>query len=478
MEEYSYSSFQDIDPILRDTGARGSDGGSRLSDTFVGTLEESTAIGIINAIQNGDYSDAQSGSPTKVKRRALLVGVQYIQWPGINMELPSTPHDVWRIYNMLRDQGYEASNIRILVEGIIDDDRYNPSKSNIMRELEWLVEGAQSGDYRYFHFSGHGEAFETKKGIGKITRAIPSSRFPTRPDDPERINFQSNPTIQRNVSVPSQSIPEGEVKYYNEALITSYKMPLHEIKDPMKRQDYNRVRDNCCHSGRMIEDNNLKLLGSGFRGGLFGSGEQEVQEPLSKLIRDQGPSEVIVEDQTVHRNGSMDRQTLSVKVLATPNLEAPHSPEEPNIPADQEAYELDRPPLLRYLRQGYLTFGAPVRNYFLPPRINMVEKLPAEETNRDNIKATIMAWSGCHQRQLASDYNDSYGGYFTFAFTEAISHLRASGVPTVRMLHAEVDKRLKEAVGRRKLQYAQLWTSLGDKNEDEVRARLDHDFVV
>jgi uncharacterized caspase-like protein len=41
---------------------------------------------------------------------------------------------------------------------LTDDQRgqYSPTKSNIMKGLQWLVAGAVPGDALFFHFSGHG----------------------------------------------------------------------------------------------------------------------------------------------------------------------------------------------------------------------------------------------------------------------------------------------------------------------------------
>ncbi|CAE6345477.1 unnamed protein product [Rhizoctonia solani] len=454
MEEYSYS--LGYDPVVEGSAsqARGpiDKPGSLQSNTINGQVDESTAKGLNNAILAGDYSSADLCS--KVERRALLVAVQYLTGAWNLPKLLSTPNDVWHIYGK---RGYEPSGIRILVEGIIDDERCNPTKPNIMEGLKWLVKGARSSDYRYFHFSGHGIAFETERIVGKIARKIPQNFSPISLDDTERLTSRSNLSSVRNETISSQNIKEDELKYYNEALVTAYRMPLHKIVGPVERDDWNRIRDSdlnalfselpkectlttsldCCHSGRMI-NNNFKLRGSGFRGGIVGSTERYVvQETLSQLIN-QDSNGIATRNHTTISNGSTDGQTLAIEVQAPPN-------------SDDSQESRSEEPNARRIGKGYLTLSTPARNYFLPLRINMREKLPAEEANRDNIQASIMAWSGCHQRQVATDHNSSLGGYFTWAFTSAISDLQASGTPTVRELHEEVDKRLREAVGNRRL---------------------------
>lgn len=437
----------------------------------------------------------------RATRRALLIGVQYKVWPKDSSSswgpLPSTPYDVLRIYNMLRAQGYQESNFRILVEGIVSDHRCTPTKSHIMEGLQWLVQDAQHGDHRYFHFSGHGDAFETTKEVGKEARRIPRGHFVLRKDDFDRMGPNSDKTIERNKRITDQDAKEEELTYYNEAFVTTYLAPLHGITDPVEQENYNRVRDeelnavfaelpkgctitttlDCCHSGRMI-NNNLKLLGSGFRGRLLGSSEETIaQGPLSQLPHDKSLNGVSVEDGKVLRDGTLDQRAIVIDILAPLGQKAPNITPQRKVDTDVERNASTTGPA-RVIRKALLENRIPPRNYVLPPRISPTEKLPANEASRDRIKATMMAWSSCHQRQSAISSNLLLGGYFTMAFTSAIMDLQSRGTPTVRELHEEVDKRLIEAIGTRRLQYTQLWTSLGDQNEERLRASLDYPFVV
>ncbi|CAE6489023.1 unnamed protein product [Rhizoctonia solani] len=361
----------------------------------------------------------------RAKRRALLVGVQYELWSKKSSSswgtLPSTPYDVLRIYNMLRDQGYQEPNFRILVEGIVSDDRCTPTKSNIMEGLEWLVQGAQPGDYRYFHFSGHGDAFETTKEVGKEARRIPGGRFAPGKDDPERISFGSKKSDQINKRIKEQEINEGDITYYNEALVTTYSTPLHELTDPVERENYNRVRDEDLNAvfAKLPEGciitvqltrlwlkanlmlsflrrpdhpryNNLKLLGSGFRGRLLGSNEETtLQGPLSKLPGDESLNKVTVEDGKVLRDGTLDKRAIFIDVLAPLDQGALSPSRRGKVDTDVErnAMTIGLP---RVIRKVLLDNHTPPRNYVLPPRINQIEKLPSNEASRDNIKATMV----------------------------------------------------------------------------------------
>jgi hypothetical protein len=101
-----------------------------------------------------------------------------------------------------------------------------------------------------------------------------------------------------------------------------------------------------------------------------------IQEPLAHRI-DQDSEKVVTLDHAPARSESIDRSTLAIEVRA------------PSSTGDSELAGSDA----SLIGQGYLNLSSPPRNYFLPPRINMVEKLPAEEANRDKIQANIVRYS-------------------------------------------------------------------------------------
>jgi len=45
-----------------------------------------------------------------------------------------------------------------------EDASHQPNKAAIMEGLDWLIEGAKSGDWLFFHFSGHGSKMTDKTG--------------------------------------------------------------------------------------------------------------------------------------------------------------------------------------------------------------------------------------------------------------------------------------------------------------------------
>ncbi|CAE6517451.1 unnamed protein product [Rhizoctonia solani] len=175
-----------------------------------------------------------------VKRRALLVGGQY-EVDTRNVPLSGTPNDILNIYNVLRNHGYEEENIRVLVSGAADTSQYKcqPTRKNIMKSLDWLVQDAREDDYRYFHFSGHGEIFESPSG--KMARKIPNDRISVEEDDTERYG---DPTVKLRVA--SQTIRVAEIKRYNEAL-SAYchdKPPRAQTKfDLVEWENCYRIRD-------------------------------------------------------------------------------------------------------------------------------------------------------------------------------------------------------------------------------------------
>ncbi|CAE6517807.1 unnamed protein product [Rhizoctonia solani] len=224
------------------------------------------------AILQGDRinQDRLGSYPSKAPRRALLVAIQYLDDPEFSA-IEATPYDVLHIYGMLLSQGYAPQDIRILSSGAgtdleNDDPHCMPTRNNIMASLRWLVEDTEAGDYRYFHFSGHGISYESTAAGGKVAQVLPV--LPSIPGDyPEQ---QPTP----NTRIELQVIHTSQLKYYNEAIVAHRTPGLDDftdnlIYDRLSKQSFLTVSlaMDSCHSGRMI-NNNFKLAGAGLRGKL------------------------------------------------------------------------------------------------------------------------------------------------------------------------------------------------------------------
>ncbi|KAG8727257.1 hypothetical protein FRC11_013587, partial [Ceratobasidium sp. 423] len=283
------------------------------------------------AISNGDNLPNTTASlEAKVQRRALLVTLLWLWNQHMLTTLPSykvavqhhvdkrnvgngnlymlaSPTDVLLVYRMLWlcqvTRGYEPQNIRILVMGPTGGSSSYPIKYNIMDSLEWLFRSAESGDYRYFHFSGHGYAYEVEEGEGGVAarvRLVP----PTTAERPEH----PNSVIRDRHDCPS--VPESRVKFYREALLTEWKYPSwqdrlkRQMKGPIKLDAENRIDAeefnaminklpkgcmltvtlDCFHGGRMYNIN-YKHEGPMFRGGIgwptaTPEGSQSITDPF------------------------------------------------------------------------------------------------------------------------------------------------------------------------------------------------------
>ncbi|KAG9124020.1 Ca(2+)-dependent cysteine protease [Ceratobasidium sp. 392] len=403
---------------------------------------------IAQAIKDGDNLPNSTASlEAKVLRRALIVAPQYEVHLTNYIQLPATLNDVSRIHKMLTQRGYDRANIRILVDGLTD-----PTSDNIIKSLEWLVSEAQPGDYRFFHFSGHGTHILSTKKEGKEALRIPEKRSASLPHDHE-LSHSSNRSTQFK-RVKSLDVDNREIAYYNEAIVTSYK-PLPLIDSLSKDvREYNLIRDSvlnayfaklpkqckltctldCCHSGRMI-NNNFKLAGAGFRGKCTysdASGHKPT-EPSGTFTRKDDFIEQLNNKQTV-KEFSLPGGYPALDDA----LDPPDSPiyEEPiSLPVVQTATQPSSPSL----------FSRLIQNFFSPPLISKLkELLPAEEASRDKIKADMLTWAGCHQRQGAIDHNDMRGGLFTWSFTETV--LASKGSVTIgKLIYAYI---VSESLGK------------------------------
>ncbi len=82
-----------------------------------------------------------------MKKKALLVGINY---PGTNHALRGCVNDVEMVSEMLtREFGFTTKEKRMLTDN-------SATTANILERLNWLVDGAEKGDYLHFHYSGHG----------------------------------------------------------------------------------------------------------------------------------------------------------------------------------------------------------------------------------------------------------------------------------------------------------------------------------
>ncbi len=86
-------------------------------------------------------------------KKALLCGINYL---NTQYELAGCVNDVGDVDKVLQQcltfESYK--NRRMLINEAA-------TASNIRAELEWLVDGADSGDVLYFHYSGHGSQVRT-----------------------------------------------------------------------------------------------------------------------------------------------------------------------------------------------------------------------------------------------------------------------------------------------------------------------------
>ncbi|KAG8681579.1 hypothetical protein FRC09_017384, partial [Ceratobasidium sp. 395] len=322
---------------------------------------------------------------------------------------------------------------------------------------------------------------------GKETLKIPEKRSNSLPLDHE-LNASSKQQYER---VSELSAPKQEITYYNEAIITTFKpVPLLEsltkdvteynmIRDSVLNEYFSQLPENsrltctldCCHSGRML-NNNFKLAGAGFRGrSVYSSAQGNApKEPTGDFTR--------MDDLMEQHNKQANQNPFPQYSFNTANA---------SIPADSTSLSPDTStaqtlPVERGKPARAVAASAPpmVHNYTSPPLVSkMTELLPAEEASRDKIKADMLTWSGCHQRQAAVDYTDSRGGLFTRSFAETV--MSNISPVSVGQLYEKLNRRIAEEARifpGGVLQYAQVWTSCKNGNEEQAKAKLFTNFDI
>lgn len=83
----------------------------------------------------------------KPQHRALLVGIN--SYPNPAERLEGCVNDVYLMSEVLQEQGFDPQDIRVVLNE-------RATAEGIRERLEWLLEGAQKDDQRFFFYSGHG----------------------------------------------------------------------------------------------------------------------------------------------------------------------------------------------------------------------------------------------------------------------------------------------------------------------------------
>ncbi|KAI3836743.1 hypothetical protein MKW92_037771 [Papaver armeniacum] len=97
--------------------------------------------------------------PVHGRKRALLIGISY---RSKRYELKGSVNDVNCMKFLLIEKlGYPKDSILVLTD---DEREWIPTKRNIQRALQWLMEGCKSGDSLVFHYSGHGAQQPNRNG--------------------------------------------------------------------------------------------------------------------------------------------------------------------------------------------------------------------------------------------------------------------------------------------------------------------------
>ncbi|KAG8779120.1 Ca(2+)-dependent cysteine protease [Ceratobasidium sp. 428] len=286
------------------------------------TAQDIEDVGL--AISQGDRLGTIKpvSSSTGVKRRALIVAPRYEDHALAKTQdpLPMTLRDAKLMYNTLTGHDYKPGNIRILADGYSRQfcGLTDPTRSNILNSLDWLVEGTRPGDFRFFYFSGHGQRRPGKIGEGKRARVVFDKGAPDL-DDTER--FGAGRTASKRLLI--QKVPEKNLVYYTQAIITTLSPTSYdEATSGVSYKELNSVFAklppgsnltcvmDCCASGRIL-NNAIKVAGAGFRGTKPGSTIQKLKKKLGS------PPKVDMKEELLPEELELDRITANVLTWAS-----------------------------------------------------------------------------------------------------------------------------------------------------------------
>ncbi|THU97825.1 peptidase C14 [Dendrothele bispora CBS 962.96] len=145
-------------------------------------------IGHLAPRRRRQYSQTEyvaSNVKSTPKKRALLVGISY---PNSPSKLKGPHNDVRVMRNLLMEKyNYQPNDITVLIDdGKAEKKDLQPTKNNLLRELDRFIVDAKRGDHFFFHYAGHvhqgEEDPESKEEDKREEYLVPCD---ANPDDPQ-----------------------------------------------------------------------------------------------------------------------------------------------------------------------------------------------------------------------------------------------------------------------------------------------------
>jgi len=82
--------------------------------------------------------------------KALFIGIQYQTIPSIALQ--SCLQDIESSKQKIQEMYPDCTSVRVLT----DETAEKPTRKNILKAIQWLVEDVKPGQHVFFHYSGHG----------------------------------------------------------------------------------------------------------------------------------------------------------------------------------------------------------------------------------------------------------------------------------------------------------------------------------
>ncbi|EIE90210.1 hypothetical protein RO3G_14921 [Rhizopus delemar RA 99-880] len=134
-----------------------------MTDPFVDNKEE-FYLHINPTFESEDTCSFETSS-CQGKKKALLIGINYMGADDENIELSGCIDDVENIKEFLISMyNFEEKNMTILTDDFPRHSKFYPSRENILDAMRCLVEDAQPNDSLFLHYSGHGSRVKDLDG--------------------------------------------------------------------------------------------------------------------------------------------------------------------------------------------------------------------------------------------------------------------------------------------------------------------------
>ncbi|KAL5478449.1 hypothetical protein ACEPAI_2633 [Sanghuangporus weigelae] len=190
------------------------------------------------------------------KKKALLIGINYYEQ---SHPLKGCRGDVTRMQKFLKDR-YGFTDMVILTE--YWQEHRHPTREEIIKGMNWLVQDAKPGDSLFLHYSGHGgqtrdfgfdEPDGKDEGIYPVDYHLEESKGILKDDDMHRILTDIPEGVQLTVSPHEIFLTDARFDRHSVSIAVGAIRRAYLRSSAALDNDFTTLSLQSCHSGSVLD---------------------------------------------------------------------------------------------------------------------------------------------------------------------------------------------------------------------------------